>query len=260
MNMKRILPSVAVLALAAAASAAETSANAKKVLVFSRCEGFNHGVQGDDGGGGEERCVRRRLLGRLRRARDRQPRQVRCARPEQHDAHEDEGPSCRRAFDLFLRALGRRSLRDPRGGRQLLRRAGLRRPRRRAVRRPPVGIGRNVGVQGGGQGESAHRAVQGLRRRHVQTRRGNLPAGLAVLRPREAARARLARPFRSRHRRRKGDEARGQGFRRLVDSPLRQRARVLHFVRARPPRLGRGRYPRAHLRGPRLRDGDAQGG
>ena len=42
MNMKRILPSVAVLALAAAASAAETAANAKKVLVFSRCEGFNH--------------------------------------------------------------------------------------------------------------------------------------------------------------------------------------------------------------------------
>ena len=42
MNMKRILPAAAGLALAAAAWAAEPAANAKRVLVFSRCEGYNH--------------------------------------------------------------------------------------------------------------------------------------------------------------------------------------------------------------------------
>ncbi|MBO4287249.1 MAG: ThuA domain-containing protein [Kiritimatiellae bacterium] len=42
MNLKQILTTAAVFSLAAVAFAAEPAAKGKKVLVFSRCEGFNH--------------------------------------------------------------------------------------------------------------------------------------------------------------------------------------------------------------------------
>ena len=41
MKLKQILPATVACMLAVAAVAAD-AANAKKVLVFSRCEGFNH--------------------------------------------------------------------------------------------------------------------------------------------------------------------------------------------------------------------------
>ena len=155
-------------------------------------QGVDRCVQAEDGGGGEERRVHRRLLRRLRRVQDRESPQVRRGRAEQHDVSQDEGQPARGAGDLLVRALGRRSLRDPRGRGQLLRRARVLPPRGRPLRRPSVGRGRHVGVQGRGPRKPAHRAVQGIRRRQVQAQRRNLPAVLPVLRPLEAPHPHLA--------------------------------------------------------------------
>ena len=169
--LRRTVLSAAAFALAAAASAAlptgttgvsSVAVEKKKVLVFSRIEGFNHkasvaackemmAAEAEKGAFAvdfSDDYAALEISNLVKYA-------ALVLNNTTHLKTKDH-PSVAPSICSYVRWGG---------GLCVIRRVRLRPPRGRSLRRPPVGGGRNVGVQGGGPRQPDHRAVQGLRRR-----------------------------------------------------------------------------------------------